>query len=1637
MDRLDQQENEMYTQQAYGCSFPFYIDNNLTTRKFFVSKSYPNSPQNKHMLGIPCTGHSDNPLYPFLNTDIPILTQYSQQAHIYNNDPLALRYMRCSRFLEAYQEATCKHIHNDEQKLDALETMTKIAPQIFPIITSQWQVSHAYRDALAMIHDYAQDGNARAQYILASMNASLAKMHAARASELIHEIVDTRSDDECRKLMSTFDIQKLRSICPDEPRIKRIIQEHLYEHGTSQEKQAAFAYFRNEAAYGNLRAACYCAHALLEKNEIDACFEYLQSLMTSDAGRKLLPEFAHLCHDQMIPLIDRDYKQQNSTADIIKGLVLYIQLKYDQAFPLLITVADFQVQPYIFFCLATMFRDGLGVEKSLDNAVSFYTGALSASPDTELKKQIQQILKELADCGNILARCELLLGTVGNGGDYKAFENIVDSFWGLKKQEREIYINYLTKHQLADSSIVQHLLAVLYTLHANYQGDPTKKIDCLKQALNLFEQLSTTDIDAQKHCSSIAYIIGTYFLNNQDYQQADAYFQKALGAGHSDAAFALAVSHIENTDSSQEDFDAGIVQLSNEIETRHTDKPNISVMQFSDKRKVKFAAPESRHNLMIHALEKASPRGDMRVHCLLARLYVNRGTDNYIKLAKKQLARVLKSLTCEQACAMIHSTKAEAALTCIVEQGHVSAYKHLGLIRFNNHDYEKAYLYFDKARKNGDTESCCYCIFMLINGLGTSQSCKQAYHHIQELCQTEQGRRTLPFLCRLSDEPTKKTLSQAVGTEQKYASLLLGIILYHQHGDPEQILAYLQPMTDKNDLYVSYLVAKLLSGHHDEQSSDKTCMLYGQILEQGTADESIRTDCMQELRAMAKSGSGIAQAELIMTHIYQSSSPDDIRACMTLLEDTLYVGRAQCLTYLMSQSTMQRLMNEHTKNNPRASFCLGYINLLMGHESTIDEKIERYKKALEYFEQASKQSLASADDLGNTAYHLANAYFVKDTMDKAIKTYEYAITQGHSKAKSFLQAHNILSNKQSSAEDQAKAIAFFEESANNGEDAPQKILAIFYQNSNKAKSYAYCTSYLSKHPDDPEMRYLFGVLLVLYGGSDGIPTRQEALAYEYLSSTAERFGGPDSIYYWLGRFCFHKGDYTQAIAWFNHATGSTICSLYRLITMLIQADNNAQGYDKDKIYEQLEQVITKFSIKTITSLNKLSHHEVLFSFLKQQADTGNIRAGAILGRLICLLNHVDYNLSKDKAMEYLKQAADAGNAFAQSYLGIIYSNVWDTPNYSKMAFEYFMSALNNKDLPPYIIEEISQELIAMINKPNVGKDILRSAYCAAAALLQHGTPLSTQCAVPLFDKCENYVINNWKTDQSLLTLFTESGIRQIMKDHVNQGDGCIAAYFGVALVIRFSKGIGSFDDVRNEAFPALELALQTNKNVINAQYIARNCYLMCFKIAVAKNLATALELKPLLVRTLELDPDNQDALIELTLIDEQRRMTLEAQQKNSLCFKLALALTEKNKSLKKMRAIFRDIIEGSESLMAGQEDEALHKLLNSGFNAALNNQPDEAISSFQQAGEKFLAPEGYANAALVSFYLKNDVKMAVSLLIKALDLIASKHANVDPGIIYCIQNVLQTLDNRTSTDKFSLQLATILRSKLKQHKVVI
>ena len=339
MNAMDQSvQKELLTGQGSsrdGECWPWYIDSNLSSKQFFVTKSLSYEPRTMHMKGLECTGHEGNPLYGPINAYIPALIGAADYANAQHDTGSAWHYLRCSRFFEAYLDATCSHIalgdvtHNE--KIDALESMIKIFPKIDSASRTQWHCSAAYQNAVGMLGSLAQHDNVRAQSILANLYASMAEAgpeYKSAVGALIHTLFDSKTDGECREIMLAHDLRAAFSVCDLEHDAKlcSLFQGFLYERGTAEERSKAYEYCK-QAAGSDLLAKCYYLHGQLSGLEqapaLSVVSDYLDRLMATEAGRQVLPIFMQLCDEKMMQLFKQIHKTHNCSVDKIRGLVSY------------------------------------------------------------------------------------------------------------------------------------------------------------------------------------------------------------------------------------------------------------------------------------------------------------------------------------------------------------------------------------------------------------------------------------------------------------------------------------------------------------------------------------------------------------------------------------------------------------------------------------------------------------------------------------------------------------------------------------------------------------------------------------------------------------------------------------------------------------------------------------------------------------------------------------------------------------------------------------------------------------------------------------------------------------------------------------------------------------------------------------------------------------------------------------------------------------------------------------------------------------------------------------------------------------------------------------------------------------------
>ena len=164
-----------------------------------------------------------------------------------------------------------------------------------------------------------------------------------------------------------------------------------------------------------------------------------------------------------------------------------------QAFKYLKRCADEQAQPYIYYCLACLYKNGRGIARDYDRAVAFYVKAIKAGADVALKNEITLGLNDIADTGHLVANCELLLITLDNQESYKTVLKIVDAYWNKEQSEQESLINYLfepERYQYIEKVAKQGNVGAIYLL----------------SALHALKDDDTTDTEC-KFCEGIAYLI--------------------------------------------------------------------------------------------------------------------------------------------------------------------------------------------------------------------------------------------------------------------------------------------------------------------------------------------------------------------------------------------------------------------------------------------------------------------------------------------------------------------------------------------------------------------------------------------------------------------------------------------------------------------------------------------------------------------------------------------------------------------------------------------------------------------------------------------------------------------------------------------------------------------------------------------------------------------------------------------------------------------------------------------------------------------------------------------------------------------------------------------------------------------------
>ena len=689
--------------------------------------------------------------------------------------------------------------------------------------------------------------------------------------------------------------------------------------------------------------------------------------------------------------------------------------------------------------------------------------------------------------------------------------------------------------------------------------------------------------------------------------------------------------------------------------------------------------------------------------------------------------------------------------------------------------------------------------------------------------------------------------SKAADKNDDNARFILGVLRYEKQMDDKGAFNCLQCLANKNNPFACYCCAQMfLHGRGTEKSLDAAAGMYGQVLACNTIDDELRIECTDTLKEAARSNSITGTCEFILAGLHNSVPITELRKYLDTVFDKTNGKHAEYMRYLNSAESHDKLMKAKKENNPLAMLILGKLQADQAATySKIDKKIKLLQGSFDLIKQAHQSKVASDNDIVSIALCLGFLYSNKSSYDKAKEYFGLAAQLGNMEGKTAL-ASLLMEDTNATAQDIGKALGFFEESALKGNVEHQRILAQLYRSNSTrkglaieikadvGKAYKFITMLLDKKPDDIEGRFIQGSLLGVYGGQDGIPANQTIKAYELVSSAIDHIAHVSSVdYYLLGRLSFANGNYAQALSWFDVQETFQRVPFIGLI-MLIEAEKNHNQSDKNKALSYIEQALSEARKSVVVKqveFCELFLNEQLVHILKQDAETGDLRAGVMLARIVYLFEDGALGISKQTVMSYLLEAAQAGDASAQSFLGFIYYRAQGVARSDETALEYFIKASHQKNIPDFIMHEIMEELVALSNEQVVSPANISAAYYVIPLILQTDMSRKIELITSLIDKAETGLTKHFADNKQLASVFYDSGTWALCKKIADAGDGDLSAALGMVVALRFLHGIIDLSELKNEGFPMLEQALQYASTVLHAADVSKQ-YFYCISYAL-------------------------------------------------------------------------------------------------------------------------------------------------------------------------------------------------------------
>jgi TPR repeat protein len=1094
-------------------------------------------------------------------------------------------------------------------------------------------------------------------------------------------------------------------------------------------------------------------------------------------------------------------------------------------------------------------------------------------------------------------------------------------------------------------------------------------------------------------------------------------------------------------------------------------------------------------------LHLCAGKGGLMARCLLARLYEVTGNKRLQEYVRDVLIPELLEGNMKEVYPVLKKTSADQALQAVAEMGDMNSAMLLGFVLFYEQNYNQAYFLLKKASQSGLHAACVYRMLMEINGLGVKQSFAYVYAMLHEWSKNQDGRALIAEFASMVDKDTLDILVRACSQDQ--VRYILGIILYHK-GNGVEAYKYLSCCEqDAQDFYVCYCRAKILSKDMTHAGA-----LYARVLASPDADKMSYDECLCALRELARAGEVTGTIELCRVGLGDSVPLSEIVSVLSALKKKTKEEQLEYIRYAYSSGCMSALRTAHAQGNARASLILAMLcDVEVKATQQRTKKIMLMQEALECIRK-SRGTVMSDNDLASLATHVGYTCRDEKLLDLAISYMDYAVQLGSCEAMRELSYLTLFRKDLKPEDMQKALACIEESASQGNIDDMRLLAQVYRYDAkiessatccvqaDMEKSYAYALKVLDLVPDDKVASRIVGCFLVMYGGYAGIPVGQDERAYALLS---HGLAGIDSDvlptdYYAIGCLCLRKGELDRAKFWFDKDRDFSLCACGRAVIDFIESSGDGREQAYNAIEASLSQA-RKYQERDREHFFHALLNEKFIALLQQDVLAGNTRARVIMARIAMLTHRTDLGMSREQALEYLVAAAENGCASALSFLGCLYSRGTDVQKIDARALCFLMEATRCKQVPQHIIKESMEELIILASRNEGTKEGIIAAYNAASLLLCTDTPENISQAISLINRADVARASSFKNDAVLSACAYESGAIARLKSVADRGNSSAAAVLGFAYWIRYMDGFISFQQFTSEGCKFLEQALHGGSDILNADELSKR-YLFSVRKMLVDHPDSYDEIRCLLERAHQLDENNaeiacflaslyrkncfsgiplqQSVQKSIDIVERLASNSAMAALETGICYlvlkaidgqswhytkamrymstaaiqgdRMALLLLVNNltkESNTYTQSVVRQVLKYIDEQLANPETSRDYGNYILGLKALLMHKWDDAFKHFDQliAGQ---CPDLLVEAAMLYYYVMNDIPKAVSLTVKAIDNAGKQNIDLlHAHIRVLLQSLLFELDAKSSHSEMIKKLAACIRLKLKQYNYVL